>query len=546
MKNKILMVAIALFALVSTSCTKEIETSQPEVKHVPITINATYESNNTKVTYTESGNTISAKWQSGDQILVAYDGMVSTLTIASGAGTASATFSGEISCTHTPVDGSILNCYVKDNNSTALSIDGNDIVYTNADFLSQDGTLAKAGRCNTYFGMAKYSTAGEIACTFSVNTSILKFKSIFAPEGISYGDEATLTYKSGSTELAKATFTVGSNGKNDVIYMAVPAGIYSGTQALVYKSGETTKTLTLSADYANFAVGQTYSKTGLFFGYINLATLDGDYTIEGNVKISGSPTANRYITILENAVVTLDNVTATTSNKYLYLRAIGNTTVTLSGTNFLNGTASIMHVVSGKTLTVQGTGSITSSVTYGGVIGSANSTACGNIIINSGSITATVTAGSAAGIGCQSSYGCGTITINGGTIELTGNNAAGIGTTNNGGTCGAISITGGEVTANGGSSAAGIGTGNSSNTTCGNITISGGTVEAKGGAGAAGIGTSAYNNSKNKCGNISITADVTSVTATKGSGATASIGKGNANSTCGTITIADGANVTQN
>ena len=539
MKNKFFMVATALIAMMATSCTKEIENPQQleEIKHIPITIKANYDGDNTKVSYSESGNTISAKWESDDEILIAYDGRVSTLTISSGAGTASAIFSGEISCTHTPVDGSILNCYVKDKNSSALSIDGTDIVYTNSDFLNQDGTLEGAGRCNTYFGMAKYSTAGEIACAFGVNTSILKFNSIFAPEGVSYGDEATLTYKSGSTELAKATFTVGTNGRNNTIFMAVPAGVYSGAQTLVYKSGETTKTLTLSADHANFAVGQTFSKTGLIFGYINLATLDGDYTVQGVVKITGSPTTTRTISISEGAVVTLDNVTATTSGRYLYLRAIGDATVSLSGTNSLNGGMSIMHVVSGKTLTIQGEGSIESSVTYGGVIGSLTSSACGNIIINSGTIKATVTAGNAAGIGCVSSSGCGDITINDeADIELTGNNAAGIGTTNNGGTCGDILITGGKVKANGGTSAAGIGTGNASSTKCGSITISGGEVEAKGGTGAAGIGTSANTSNNNKCDPIEISEGIARVKAIKGNGANQCIGKGKSGFTP-TVTI---------
>lgn len=548
MKKNIIMVAAAMLALMAISCTKENENTQLEVKHMPISITATYERPGTKIAYTDDGTTISAKWESGDKILVAYDGYVSELTLSSGGGTTSATFTGDLTYTHAPSSSSLLSCYVKDkNNASAVTIDGNNnIVYSDASFLTQTGTVTSAGGCNTYFGMAKYGDGSSIKCAFSVNTSILKLSKIFAPEGISSGDEATLTYKSGSTELAKATFTVGTNGKNDVIYLAVPAGIYSGTQTLVYKSGETTKVITLSDDHANFAVGQTYSKTGLIFGYINLAYLDGDYSVDGDVKIIGSPTATRYITISEGAVVTLDNVTATTSNKYLYLRATGNATITLSGTNALNGGASIMHVVSGKTLTIQGTGSITSSVTYGGVIGSANSTACGNVIINSGTITATVTSGSAAGIGCQSSYGCGSITINGGNINLTGYNAAGIGTTNNGGTCGAISITGGSVRATGSNNSAGIGTGNSSSTTCGNIAISGGTVVAIGGTGAAGIGTSAYANKNNKCGTIDIATTVTSVTATKGTGATESIGKGNASSTCGIVTIAEGANVTQN
>ena len=73
--------------------------------------------------------------------------------------------------------------------------------------------------------------------------------------------------------------------------------------------------------------------------------------------------------------------------------------------------------------------------------------------------------------------------------------------------------------------------------TCGAITISGGAVTAAGGDNAAGIGSGESNSRKtNTCGDITVTADVTSVTAMKGNNATNSIGAGNSG-TCGTITI---------
>jgi hypothetical protein len=137
-----------------------------------------------------------------------------------------------------------------------------------------------------------------------------------------------------------------------------------------------------------------------------------------------------------------------------------------------------------------------------------------------------------------------TLTIQGNTGVLnvqSGEYCAGIGGgySNTDGTCGNIRIEGGIITAQGGNSAAGIGSDSEGN--CGDITISGGTVEATGGYYAAGIG----GGNKSSCGTITITSGVTSVTATKGSYSPNSIGAGD-EGICGTVTIEPGANVIQN
>lgn len=513
MKKNILIVATTVFAMLVAACSKEsVIPEQEEVKSMPITISATYKGDNAKITYTESGNTISATWQSGDEILVAYDGRVSTLTLASGSGTTSATFTGTIYYTHEPSENSILSCYVKDQNNSSALVDNGDgtIIYTDDAFLNQNGTVAGAGKCNTFFGMAKFGDGTDIKCEFSVNTSILKFTAL-APYGVSSGSSATLTYNSGSATLAKSTFTVGTNGKT-VVYMAVPAGTYSGEQTIVYKSGETEIIRTLSADHATFAIGQTYSKL-LTFGYINLTNFSENFTVQDGDIISGTPSTSGIICTIPNDNIAITLLNVNSENKYLYIRALGNDTIKMSGTNKMKGNpgTTIINVVSGKTITIKGPGSLTAT-SYGtaAVIGSHGygaATACGNIIINEGTITATAAGSGATPIGGNGLAECGNITINGGTI-----------------------------TATGGANAAGIGTGNySSGSKCGNIYIAGGTVNAIGGSGAAGIGTG--NQAKASCGAITITSGVTSVTATKGTDATNSIGRGNSSSTCGTVSI---------
>ena len=254
-------------------------------------------------------------------------------------------------------------------------------------------------------------------------------------------------------------------------------------------------------------------------------------TLGNNVKIS----------IANGATVTLNNATINGENEYSCqwagLNCLGDATIILKDgtTNTVKGFNSNypgIHVPSGSTLTIQGTGTLDArSNGWASGIGGGWSIASGNITINGGTITATG-GNNGAGIGCGKTP-CGNISITGGTVEATGgSNAAGIGGSTDT-SCGTITISGGTVTATGGSSGAGIGSGcrQSSSSSCETITISGGCVTAKGGSGSAGIGSG----SNASCGDITIENTVTSVSATKGSNsAQNSIGKGY-NGTCGTV-----------
>lgn len=269
MKNRIFMVA-AILGLLATACKKE--NPQNDLAVTPITISASYGVNDdAKVSYTESGDAITATWDAGDQLYVVYNGHVNTLTLSEGAGTASATFTGSI--IGTPTAMSVLICYVRDdNNPSAVEVSATgEYTYTSGAFLAQDGTLASAAKCNLFYGTTTYGNGSNISCTFSPNTSMMKLI-VFAPDGVSAGDDATLTYKSGTTELAKASFTVGANGRN-TIYLTVPAGEYTGTQTLVYHSGEANVTDTLSSTQACFMAGQTYSKPISFGASTSLEAL---------------------------------------------------------------------------------------------------------------------------------------------------------------------------------------------------------------------------------------------------------------------------------
>ena len=252
-----------------------------------------------------------------------------------------------------------------------------------------------------------------------------------------------------------------------------------------------------------------------------------DTTVEDGYTITGTLKGDYKISIADGATVTLKdvNITCLSNDKatvnFAGITPLGDATILLEGTNTVKGGYENypgVFVPVGKTLTIDGTGSLNASSNgYGCGIGGGCEIQAGNIVINGGNIV-----------------------INGGTIIATGGKyAAGIGSGGNC-SCGNITITGGTITANGGDEAAGIGSGYD-DATCGNILITGGTVTATGGNYAAGIGSGL----KGNCGNITIADTVTQVTATKGPPMSNSIGKG-FGGTCGTLYIAPGANVTQN
>ena len=541
MKNRIFL-AVAIIGLLATSCKKEnLEPQQGELMQAPITITASYKTDDgAKVDYTENGNAITATWESGDQILVAYDGHVSTLTLQSGAGTSSATFSGEITYTNTPSTNSVLSCYVRDaKNQAALTIDGDNIVYSDAAFLAQNGTVAGAGKCNTYMGMATYGDGTNITCTFGVNTSIMKF--IITNIGNDASNTATLSYVSGTTTVAQASFTVASG--TNTVYLAVPAGSYSGEQKLIYTCNANTKDYTLGSN-ATFAAGQTYSKEFGFLTITNLATITSDYTAQDNEVLFGELGRNVKISIADNANVTLRGITINGANSWQYgwagLTCLGDAKIILEDgtTNNVTGFDEDypgIYVPSGKTLTIEGNGTLNVSSNgdgeYAAAIGSGEA-ACGNIIINGGTINATGVTGIGAG-----ESACGYIRITGGNITATATKYAGIGAGNWDGPCGDITITGGTIHAectSDGYGGAGIGAGMNY---CGNISIEGGVITAIGAENAAGIGSSGYGNGVATCASISITGGTVYATGGKSG---AGIGQGYLGVSCGVITIGSG------
>ena len=196
--------------------------------------------------------------------------------------------------------------------------------------------------------------------------------------------------------------------------------------------------------------GKIYNITRGTGATVNLSTKSTAYTASNGETLTGTLGTNVKISIAGGATVILNGVSINanggwTSGNYAGITCEGDATIILSGTNTVKGFNSDypgIYVPKDKTVTIQGTGSLTASSN-----------------------------GSGAGIGGGIDFDCGNITITGGTITATGGNGRpGIG----GGTeaCGDITITGGTITARGGNAAAGIGGSNTGS--CGDITITSG------------------------------------------------------------------------
>ena len=332
------------------------------------------------------------------------------------------------------------------------------------------------------------------------------------------------------------------------------AGADTYTITATTADGETYK---LEKSGVTFENGKYYEITAKLTNQktIDLSTLTANKTVQDGYTLTGTLANKVKISIADGATVTLDNVTINGENSWSYsfagINCEGDATIILKEgtTNTVSGfyfEYPGIYIAAGKTLTIQGTGSLNaSSKGRGAGIGSGESKTCGNIVINGGNITATGKS-SSAGIGSGKGGTCGTITINGGNITANSEYVgAGIGSGGEGASCGNITITGGTITArcdyNNG---AGIGSGVRG--TCGDITISGGNIKATASHGGPGIGSGDNGAS---CGNITIANTVTRVEAKKGLGDTKySIGNG-AESTCGTVkfgnqTMYDGTNWT--
>ena len=175
-----------------------------------------------------------------------------------------------------------------------------------------------------------------------------------------------------------------------------------------------------------------YFKARYEFKNVNLAYIDADLVAIDGTVIYGSLNDNRNsirrITIADGATVTLRDATILGTDRedcrWPGIYCAGDATIILEGTNIVKGFWSFapgIFVTPGKTLTIQGDGSLdASSNGYGAGIGGSGESGldCGNIVIMGGNIKATGGYISA-GIGAGKNASCGDITISNKVISVT-------------------------------------------------------------------------------------------------------------------------------
>ena len=265
------------------------------------------------------------------------------------------------------------------------------------------------------------------------------------------------------------------------------------------------------------------SSTKLQAATRDLSKLTADYTAYDGDVLTGTLNANCKISISNGATVTLQNAEINGTDddcKWAGITCLGNATIILSGNNKVKGFDSEypgIFVPKDNKLTISGQGSLEagSNGTGAGIGGGAANDVkqAGNIEILNGNITA---------IGDRLTSGIGAGRY---------------------GSCQNITISGGQVYAEGKGGGAGIGCGDGHSTigsTCGDITINGGIVTAIGSSDAAAIGSGSTHQQSGDhhsiCGKITISSTVIKVFATRGGENAEYIGKGK-NSYCGTVTI---------
>ena len=406
----------------------------------------------------------------------------------------------------------------------------------------QDGTMASisanfdaaTGEGTITVGSTEASVSGTVTMTNQV--LIGKFTPTYGGTAI---DGITTLIISDGTNMYTVAPSSGTFGTTGIYVAMLPVSdkkvsIWANTASTTYIFK---KSVTLAA-------GKLYTSLSIPCGLPETVNLSSVTTTSGGTPtlrlqdgqlvtgtLERTDDAHKVkVTIADGATVTLsgatidgkaENTSGDFSSAWAGITCEGDATILLTGANTVTNFDSdypAIFVPEGKTLTIGGSGSLTASNTHydttgsGAAIGGGYDMACGNIAITGGTVTANGGSSSAA-IGGGRGASCGSITISGGTVTATaaGNSGAGIGSGRFGG----------------------------SGASCGDITISGtARVTATGGGNGAGIGSAGANEyNANTCGNISISGACT-VIATGGDNA-AGIGTGEM-ATCGSIRITGG------
>lgn len=454
MKKFLSMAALAIVGAMTVGCTNEdnvIDQAQTATKNNVVTQTVTVGFDEQAATralaidYT--AETLTKTFKADDQIAVIYQNtsnelVKATVTIAAddiSTDGKSAKFT--VTMTDPKENGTLKYIY------PAAMAGATDVDYTK--LASQGGTLASLA---SNLDLATFEGTLTAAKELPASASLTNKLAILALKIKNSDGTSDLTSTITGMTLSDGTNSYSITGKDTDghIYAAIQAT--SGANISCFAT-------TASGNYAKSLTGKTYAAntiydlglkmeqpTDIVLSGVTVAT-----TIQNGQTVSGTLGSNVKISIADGAIVTLNGAQINgwfgSSYQFAGITCEGNATIILEGTNRVGGFADNypgIYVPSGKTLTIQGTGSLnTKGNDMAAGIGGGNNIACGNITINSGNIMAQGGL-KGAGIGGGLNASCGNITITSGVTSVkaaAGSDANSIGAGYYG-SCGTVTIDG--------------------------------------------------------------------------------------------------------
>lgn len=456
MKTKTIIRALSAMAalLLITACSDIDNTiiEQPDGKEyttVPFTAtvnNAT----GTRATLNTSNQYI---FQTGDKLYVEGTGVYGYLTLKAGdeGKRTGATFEGNLNVSGTPASTLALNAVLVSSTDALHTISGDKVTATTYPTTAIAATEAEAiEKYSDFTGSATYGTPSftlnQQSAFISFDVTLVDNTATSTAVDVSISNDGGVV-RTGST----TTTTVGTDIKAQFV-AAFPGGSTTLSNASVTLG--TRPAISFGGSTA-LAVNKIYQVTK---GYVDLSKLTSNYEAKNGDMLTGALGGYFKISVADNATVTLNGVTINygvcddIAYSWAGITCNGDATIILAdgSTNTVTGFYQDypgIYVPTSNTLTIKGNGSLmASSKGYGAGIGAGghDGPSCGNIAIEGGNITATG-GSSCAGIGSGFTKSCGNITISGGIINATGDLnyfTPGIGCGQRG-SCGTITITDG-------------------------------------------------------------------------------------------------------
>ena len=453
MKKFLSMAALAMVGAMTVGCTNEdnvIDQAQTATKNNVVTQTVTVglgeQAATRALAIDYTATTLKKTFEAGDQIAVIYENTIGTMvketvTIAAGdisTDKKSATFT--VSMTDPKASGTLKYIY------PAAMAGATDVDYTKLN--TQDGTLASlAANLDLAVFDGTLTDASELPASASLTNKLailaLKIKNSAGT------DDLTSTITGMTLSDGTNSYSITGKDADGHIYAAIQAT--SGANISCFAT-------TASGNYAKSLTSKTYAVNTIYdLGLkmnaattVSLADVTTDQTIVNGSTLSGELRSKVKISIADGAIVTLKGAQITAfgyGNQFADITCEGNATIILEGTNIVEGFSDeypCIYVPSGKTLTIQGTGSLIARCQHRGAgIGGGMQINCGNIVISGGTVEA-IGGIRCAGIGGGFRGNCGTITITSGVTSVratagSGANSIGAG---NGGTCGTVTIDG--------------------------------------------------------------------------------------------------------